>query len=235
MMGWAMLVAIAALTALVLWLIGFPKRLWTIPATALTLGAAGYAWQGNPGLPGRPVATAQAAGEVDPELVALREAMFGRFNLSWGYFAQADAMTRIGAKDTAVRAMLNAVRASPNDTALWTGLGYALAEHDKGISPAARFAFDRAMALYPQHPGPPFFYGQALIRANQFAEARPFWAKALALAPKDASYRDDIAVRVMLLDRFLAEMQAREGASPPASPEGEGPSPAPAGNDQAQP
>jgi hypothetical protein len=91
------------------------------------------------------------------------------------------------------------------------------------------------MALYPQHPGPPFFYGQALIRANQFAEARPFWAKALALAPKDASYRDDIAVRLMLLDRFLAEMQAREGASPPASPEGEEPSPAPAGNDQAQP
>ncbi len=40
-------------------LIGFPRRLWMVAATALMLGAAGYALQGNPGLAGHPVTTAE--------------------------------------------------------------------------------------------------------------------------------------------------------------------------------
>ncbi|WP_204349524.1 tetratricopeptide repeat protein, partial [Stenotrophomonas maltophilia] len=69
-----------------------------------------------------------------------------------------------------------AVRQVPEDAALWTGFGLALAEYDGNqISPAAQFAFGKASALSPQHPGPPFFYGLALVRANRFAEARPWW------------------------------------------------------------
>src|SRR3546814_11342997 len=59
-------------------------------------------------------------------------------------------------------------------------------------------------SLAPKHPGPPFFLGLAYVRAGEFAEARPFWARALDLTPGDASYRPEIAVRLMLLDRFLA-------------------------------
>lgn len=234
MMGWLVLLAIALGVALVLWRTGFPRKLWTIPATALMLGAAGYAWQGSPGLAGHPVETEKQHGEVDPNLVALRDALFGRFNFAYSYFVAADAMTRVGGPGQAANVMIGAVRKAPQDGALWTGLGLTLAEHDgMQVSPGSRFAFERAMALWPQHPGPPFFYGLALIREGKFAEARPWWAKAVALTPAKASYRDELATRLFLLDRLLAA----QAGSPPAVREGsEGPSPGTApGNRQALP
>ena len=47
MMGWLMLALVAVAAGLLLALTGYPRRLWTIAATALTLGATGYAWQGQ--------------------------------------------------------------------------------------------------------------------------------------------------------------------------------------------
>jgi cytochrome c-type biogenesis protein CcmH len=215
-MGWLLLLVIALGVVLVLWRTGYPRKLWTIPATALMLGAAGYAWQGNPGLAGHPVSAEAQHGEVEPNLVALRDALFGRFNFAFSYFVAADAMTRVGAPGQAANVMLGAVRKAPQDAALWTGLGATLAEHDgMQVSPASRFAFERAMALWPQHPGPPFFYGLALIRENKFAEARPLWARAVALTPEKASYRNDIVVRLFLLDRLLAAQAAQAAQAGP--------------------
>lgn len=236
-MGWLLLLAIALVTALVLWRTGYPRKLWTIPATALMLGAAGYTWQGSPGLAGHPVAAERQRGEVDPDLVALREALFGRFNFSFAYFTAADAMTRLGAPGQAANVMIGAVRKAPQDAALWTGLGLTLAEHDGNqVSPASRLAFERAMTLWPQHPGPPFFYGLALIREGKFAEARPWWLKAVQFTPEKASYRNELVVRLFLLDRLLAAKAGQ--ASPPAGRQGpgEGTSPdAAPGNGQALP
>lgn len=213
MMGWMMLVLLAALSGALLWLAGFPRRMWTIAATALTLGAAGYAWQGNPGLPGRNVTAEEKAGEVDPGMVVMREAMFGRYNFTWGIFAQADAMTRAGKLDSAVQAMLNGTRAAPQDPGIWTGLGMAFVEHDGGlISPAARLSFDRAIALAPEHPGPPFFLGMALARTGQLAEARPFLARAVERTPAESSIRPILARQLAELDVAIA---ARAGQSAP--------------------
>jgi cytochrome c-type biogenesis protein CcmH/NrfG len=89
--------------------------------------------------------------------------------------------------------------------ALWTGLGTVLATHDGGrMSPAALFAFSRAMRLAPEHPAPFFFAGLAYVRAGEFAKARPYWARALAVTPAGVSYHGAIAERLALLDRFLA-------------------------------
>lgn len=210
MMGWLLFVGLAVLAVALLLLLRFPRRLWTIPATALALGAAGYTWQGSPGLAGTPVNEAKRAGEIDPGLVALREAMFGRFNTSYAFYAQADAMTRLGALDTAARAMLNGTRQAPGDVGVWTGLGLSLADAGGGVvSPASRFAFDRAMAIRPDHPGPPFFLGLAYVRAGEFAKARPLWAEAVELAPADASYRPELIARLTLLDAFLATEAAQ--------------------------
>jgi cytochrome c-type biogenesis protein CcmH len=211
MMGWAILAGIALGAALLLWVTGFPRKLWTVAATALMLGAAGYAWQGSPGLAGHPVVAVKKGSELDPNVVAIRDGMFGRFNYTWGSFARADAMTRIGATDTAVRAMILTVREAPGDAGAWTWLGIKFAENDGNqVSPASKFAFDRAAQLAPQHPGPPFFRGLALIREGKFAEARPFWAKAVELAPEKASYRDELLVRLFLLDKFLEAKAAEE-------------------------
>lgn len=214
MMGWLMLALIALGAALLLWLTGFPRKLWTVAATALMLGAAGYAWQGSPGLAGHPVTAAEKPGEIDVNVVAIRDAMFGRFNFTWASFARADAMTRAGAPDTAARAMILTVRQAPGDAGAWAWLGIKLAENDGNqVSPAAKFAFERALQLAPRHPGPPFLYGLALIREGKFAEARPFWAKAVELTPEKASYRDELMMRLFLLDKFL---EAKAAAETPA-------------------
>ena len=97
---------------------------------------------------------------------------------------------------------------------MWTGLGLKLAENDAmQISPAAKLSFERAMQLAPKHPGPPFFYGLALIREGKFEEARSWWEKAVALSPENASYRKELVVRLFLLDRFLEAKAAQERVS----------------------
>lgn len=220
MMGWAMLAIIAAGAAILLAVTRFPRRLWTVAATGLTLGAAGYAWQGSPTLAGNPVSAQNRIGEVDPALVALREAIFGKYGTYvYSYATAAESMTRQGRSDLATAVWLGAVRKFPEDYALWTGLGLALAEHDGNqISPAAQLAFEKALALHPTHPGPPFFYGLALVRAGKFAEARPWWAKAVDVAPEKISYRDELRVRLFLLDRFLAAQAAQAGQQQPPAP-----------------
>lgn len=210
MMGWVILAMIAVIAAAVLVAIRFPIRLWTVAATALTLGATGYAWQGSPGLEGHPVSVADKKGSLDPDEVLLRQAMFGQFNFARQYFAAADAMTESGAYDAAVIAMQAGTIKSPGDGSLWTGLGTALSNHDRGVSPASRYAFDRAMKVWPKHPGPPFFLGLAYVRMGELTEARPFWASAVALAPKEAGYREVLVAQLDWLDRRLAAEAERQ-------------------------
>lgn len=213
MIGWLILAVAALGTGVILWRIGFPLRLWTFAAAALMLAAAGYAWQGSPDLPGAPVAAEARRGTVDPVLVELRDQMFGRFDFSYGYFVAADAMTRTGRPDLAVKALLGGVHKAPEDGGLWTMLGLALSEHDGNVlSPPASYAFDRAAALAPRHPGPAFFRGLAHVRAGEFDAARRWWGRALALTPAEAPYRPAIAERLALLDRLLALRDAAPAA-----------------------
>lgn len=212
MMGWIALIVIGAVVFAALWALGLPRGLWSFAGAGLMLGAAGYALQARPDLPGAPVEAARKAQPDDPMLRDLRSAMFGRFTSDDNYFFASDALIRSGDPERAAKFMLSGVRSSPNDPGLWTWLGVVLAEADgRTVSPAAGVAFRRAIALAPKHPGPRFFYGLAQVRAGQFAAARPLWADALKLTPTGASYRNDIAMRLALLDRFLAlQDQARQ-------------------------
>lgn len=215
MMGWIALAGIGLAALAALWAFGLPRGLWSFAGAALMLGAAGYALQARPDLPGAPVEVAKKAQPDDPMLRDLRGAMFGRFTVIDSYFFASDALMRSGDAEKAAKFMLSGVRASPQDAALWTWLGVTLAEADgRTVSPAAGLAFRRAVALAPKHPGPRFFHGLAYVRAGQFAAARPYWADALKLTPTNAAYRKDIALRLSLLDRLL-ELQASE-PQPPA-------------------
>lgn len=218
-MGWIALalLGIAAMAALVL--LGVHRSLWSLVGAALMLGATGYALQGHPTLPDHPADIRAQGPADDPGLLELRDAMLGRFSQDWAYQKAADAMAGDGDRQAAVQVLLGGIQRLPRSMALWTGLGTALAAHDGGrVSPPALFAFRHAARLQPLHPGPPFFLGLAYIRANDFVSARPLWAKALALTPSAMSYRRDIAIRLALLDRYLAALQAERGAAglPPA-------------------
>lgn len=209
MTGWLVFGGFALLGGALLLLIRFPRRLWTLPTMAVMLAAAGYAWQGRPGLAGQPAQGATNARPLDQDVIAVREAMFGRFNFDFSYFMAADGMIRAGAPRHAAAVMLGAVRKAPNDVGLWSWLGVALAEQDGDqLSPAARFAFDKAAKLGPSHPGPPFFLGIALARSGDISAARNAWGEALQRVPKDASYRDDMVKAMLTLDPSLAEAAA---------------------------
>lgn len=213
-MGWIILAGIGVAVMALLWVLGLPRSLWSFAGAALMLGAAGYALQGRPELSGAPVEASKKMREDDPVLRNLRSAMFGRFTQIDAFFFAADAMTRSGEPDKAAKLMLGSVRQSPGDAALWTWLGMTLSEADGStISPASAVAFRRALALAPAHPGPPFFYGMAQVRAGNFTAARPLWQRALRVTPANAPYRQDIAMRLALLERFLV-LQA-QGEAPP--------------------
>lgn len=204
-MGWLALGLIGAAAMAAMALLGIGRSLWSLIASALMLGAAGYALQGSPDLPGRPVAERPAAAMDDQELIDLRTRMFGRFGPDDAYLVAADGMARAGEKEAAVDVLLGAIRRDPKSAALWTALGTNLAAHDGDtVSPPALFAFRRAMALAPNDPAPPFFAGVAYVRASDFAATKIFWQRALQLTPADAPYRQDIALRLQLLDRALA-------------------------------
>lgn len=200
---WPVLFSLAAMAAMVA--LKLDRRLWSLAGAALLLGALGYTWQGSPGLPASPATPQAAATADDPGLIDLRDRMLGRFTGDAAYLVAADAMTRVGDRHAAVEVILGGIRAVPESVLLWTGLGNALAAHDGGlVSPPALFAFQQAARLSPNHPAPPFFLGLAYVRAGDFASALPLWRRALALTPAQASYRRDIALRLALLERYLA-------------------------------
>ncbi len=204
-MGWIALALLAAASFAGLVWLRLPRLLWSLAGAALCLGAAGYAWQGRPSLPSVSAKTALAMTPIDPAAIALRDSLFGRYSADSAYLVAADAMTRAGEPRAAAQATLGGVSKFPRSYVLWTWLGTTLAaDAADQVSPPALLAFRRAAQLAPEHPAPPFYLGMAYIRAGQFREARPYWARALALSPAGTSYRGEIAVRLQLLDRLLA-------------------------------
>lgn len=209
-MGWGMLLLLGIGAAAALTFAGMPRRIWTLAGAALMLGAAGYAWQGSPMLAASPVAAEATKLPVDPGYKALREALYGRFGGQAAYFAISDAALRQGDVALAARVLTGAIEYAPRDPSFWSELGTVTALHDGNrVSPASLFAFQQAMRLAPRHPGPPFFLGLAYVRSGEFARARPYWARAVALAPATAEYRSGLVERLALLDAFLADLAAQ--------------------------
>jgi cytochrome c-type biogenesis protein CcmH len=202
-MNWVILLVAGVATAGLLSALGVSRRLWTIAGATLMLGAAGFAAQGPRHVAGKPVAADVTPIVIDPGMVAFREAVFALSRADSLALASADARLRDGDARAAIDGLRDELALRPRDAALWTALGYAFALHDRTVSPAAKFAFRRAVLLAPETPGPLFFLGLAYVDAGDLRTARPAWRYALAVTPPGAPYRADIAERVVLLDRFL--------------------------------
>ena len=211
-MGWAALIVIGVAVFAVLRLVGGARDVGWFTAAALLLGATGYAVQQHAGLPGHPVRAESQPVAVDPGTAAFRAAMLPGTPDDARLLATTDDAIRRGATVEAARQLVEAVRQSPRDAALWTGLGGALAAHDGGqMSPAAQFAFQRAWLLAPRSPGPSFFLGMALVQSGDLAAAKVAWVRALTLSPPNAPYRMELAERLVLLDELAA---MNKGAAP---------------------
>lgn len=214
-MGWVIVIVLAlvAFAALVL-LFKAPKRGWEAIGAALLLGIAGFAWQARPAQPGAPKQAAEAQNKDAAALVAARKELATQTGQQpSNLLVIADAFARNGQYADAAGVVLGAVEKNPNDGEAWLSLANNLVGHAEGaLTPAAEYAYGRAMQADPDQPGPAFFLGLALAGNGKLTEGRTLWADLLARAPKDAPWRADLEARLARLDQFIA---AQSGATPP--------------------
>lgn len=204
-MGWLFALGLALVAAGAIIRLGrLPRATWELLGAALLLGIAGYAWQGSPGLAGTPRAAAEKAAPFDEKLAERRRALGERFGKAGQWLVLSDGLGRQGKTREAANVLVSAVRESPDDPNLWVGLGNALVAHGGMLSPSADFAYRRAMALDPQAPAAPYFYGLALGRSGQLEGARKIWAPLAARLPQGSGLRAELEQTVRLIDRTLA-------------------------------
>jgi len=200
MSAWVILAGLVAVGLGALRLLGLRGAMLQLAAAALLVGAAGYALDGHPGLPGSPRA-ATSSHAVIP-LAKAREAFFGQFAASSHWLMLSDSLARKGNTADAAGILRSAVREHPRDPALWVGLGNALVDHAGMLTPSAELAYRRAAELAPGHPAAPFFFGLALARSGDREGAVAMWKQVLADAPADASWRP-------LVEDAIAALSAR--------------------------
>ena len=203
---WLGLLALVALA--LLWLMKLRGPMLTLAAAAIAFGCAGYALQGSPNLVGQPRAAAERAPPMP--LTGARQALMGQFEYSDTWLNMADALASRGKTEDAAKLLQAQVARHPGDYKLWVGLGNALTDHARTITPAARLAYARAAELAPGYPAPPFFLGLAEARSGNTEEAVRLWQAILANAPADASWRPMIEDGLLLIG-------GREAATPPLS------------------
>jgi len=207
-MGWVILLLLIAASLGLLWALGARGGLLTASTAALLLGATGYALQGSPSLPGARAAAGQGH-DIFP-LTDARHAFFGYFAPAESWLCMSEALERDGNSEDAVGILQNAVKKYPGDPQLWIGLGNALVDHARGLTPPAELAYKRAEQMAPGHPGAPFFYGLALARSGDRQGAVAMWQQILKTAPKNASWRP-------LVEQGVAALSGQPSAGTPAS------------------
>lgn len=218
-MGWLWLFVLLAATAGGLWVAGKLRgAALQVTLAALMLGAAGYALQGRPGLPGTPREGGLARPAVP--LTEARQAMLGTFTAGERYLLIADSFARRGNTGEELGAIRAGLRAYPKDLALRIGLANALVDHARMITPAAELAFERARQAAPRHPAPLFFEGLARARSGDFERSLALFQAALALTPEGTSYRPMIEQGVTMVGNTLAgqQMVPDRGSEPGAVP-----------------
>ncbi|MFD1950136.1 tetratricopeptide repeat protein [Sphingomonas arantia] len=206
MTGWVILIVLAGVVGVGLARFGrFPRGGVELLGAVLLLALAGYAWQGQPGLAGRPTPPRADVARANSDYGKLRETMFERFTGDAQVLTTADAFQRQGLDLYAIGVLRGALVRRPRSSDLWTGMGNALVAHANGlVTPAAELAFARAAKASPLHPGPPFFLGLAYAGSGQVDRARDAWAGLLARTPANAPWRADLALRVRAVDALLA-------------------------------
>ena len=202
-MGFLWLGLIALMTLALLWLLKLRGPLLTLAAAAIAFGCAGYSLQGRPDLDGTPRESARRSPPMP--VAGARHALMGQFDYSDTWLNMADALASRGNTKDAVNLLRTQVARRPNDYKMWVGLGNALFDHSRTLSPAARYAYARAAQLAPGYPVPPFFLGLAEARSGNPAEAARLWREVLASAPANASWRPMVEDGLLLISGGAAE------------------------------
>ena len=208
-MTWVWIIGLALASFAVLTLVlKAPRKGWEAIGAAFALGIAGFASQASVALPGAPKEAQERADKSGAAMIEARREMASETampNQPNRWMVIADALSRNGQFGDAAGVVLGAVEKDPNNADAWLSLANNLVAHaDGNLTPAAQYAYERAAAANPRHPGPAFFMGLALAGSGKLREGRALWAQLLARTPADAPYRADLVERLKRLDAFIA-------------------------------
>lgn len=200
-MGWLLFLVLAVSCAAAIGWVARPRGAAVLlVGLALLVAAAGYAWQGRPALGGHSPAAA-AASIPDTVFADERHLWMERMGHDAQVLDTADALIRAGASDYAIGIVRGALTRAPRSAMLWMGLGNALVHFAGGaVTPAARYAFERASALAPDDPAPPYFLGLAYALSGDFQTADRLWRRLLATGPRDGAWRGRVAIKLAILE-----------------------------------
>ena len=210
-MSWWLVIGLALITAIVAALLfRVPRQQWAILGVALTLGLAGYAWQGQPDMPGAAKEAMASASTDGSGMVAARQSFYGAMPSS-DFLVISDGFARRGDYAKAAAILRGAVRKNSKDGQAWLAMANALVEQADGqLSPAALYAYRRAGEVSPEDPAPSFFLGVAMIRAGRLIEADQLWREALSKTPADAPWRGDLIERIGALEGLMRRIVAQK-------------------------
>lgn len=207
-MSWILLILLAAgAFVLLAFVLKAPRVTWTALGAALLFGTAGYGLQGNPDLPGAPkVPREQMAGNA-AALVEARARVEDKGPVSRDSMVSiADGYARNGRFADAATVLRGVVEANPKNGEAWLALGNSLVAHADGLlTPAALYAYRRAAQASPESAGPPYFLALAMAQSGRFADAKAIWSDLLGQLAEDNPLRADIAEKIVLLDRLMAQ------------------------------
>jgi cytochrome c-type biogenesis protein CcmH len=192
---------------LLLWRIGRLDRAGSmLVASALFIAAAGYAWQGAPGLPGAPAGGNEQHGLKQDTVFAIeRQRLLGRFGETTEYLGAADAMNRIGEDRAAVTILQTGIGKHPGNADIRIGLAHALfVQADGTITPAVELAFDQAQAIDPTYPAPRYFRGLMALEAGDIAGAERRWRSLYDSLPPAHPWKLVIGSRLGAFDAIRA-------------------------------
>ncbi|MBH0112952.1 tetratricopeptide repeat protein [Novosphingobium sp. YJ-S2-02] len=216
-MTWIVIAVLALLVFLLaIFLFKVPAGAREALAATLLLGIAGYALQGSPGQVGSPKAAAPDSPEASALLVDAR-AQISNSTIPptnrWVIIA--DGLSRNGQNAAAAQILRSAVDEDPKNAEAWLAMANGLVAHADGtLTPAARYAYERAAKADDKAPGPPFFLGLAQAQSGEFLEARKLWAGLLEDAKPDARWRPVVEAELARLDAFIEANGMRGEAAP---------------------
>lgn len=200
---WVVLAAVLTLGGL-FWPGRVPAAARPLAGAALMLGLAGYALQGKPSLPGKPVETVAEPDGFGDRLSDRQQGMADRFGPAAQWISMSDGFMRTGKTELAARTLEKGLERHPDNVDLWVGLGNALVAHGGGVmSPASALAFDEAARRDPSHPAPPFFAGLALAQSGDLKGAEAVWSQLLERSPAEAPWRPDLEMRLTQIRQAL--------------------------------
>lgn len=217
-----MILAILLLGAFVWAAIAFGGRISPsarVPlGAALMLGLAGYLLVGQPGVADAPQARPEPDG-FGQALTDPRQGMTDRFGPAAQWLSLSDSLIRSRRTYEGSGVLANAIARYPGNIDLWVGYGNALVAHGGGMmTPAAAMAFDKAAAIDPSHPAPPFFAGLSLAQGGDIEGARVVWSELLRRSPANAPWRRDLTERLAQLPPAPPAPTTAGGTMPPATP-----------------